>query len=229
MRRQFLLLIAAAALSGIPASAQVPAMPSAAPTPPEQQLIAAASRGDNGALKRLLAEGVSVKARDHRARTALMAATQGNHVEAARQLIAAGADVNARDAIEDSPYLLAGASGHLEILRMTLAAGADLKSTNRYGGTALTPACHYGHVETVRELLKTKIDVNHVNKLGWTGLLEAVILGDGGRSHTEIVRLLLAHGAKPDLADREGVSPLAHAERKGQREIAALLRSAGAR
>jgi ankyrin repeat protein len=96
---------------------------------------------------------------------------------------------------EDSAFLLAGARGRTKIVRLALAAGADLKSTNRYGGTALIPACHYGHVETVRLLLGTKIAVDHVNKLGWTALLEAVILGDGGPRHTEIVRLLLAHGA----------------------------------
>ena len=112
---------------------------------------------------------------------------------------------------------------------MTLAAGADLKSTNRYGGTALIPACHYGHVETVRELLRTKIDVDHVNNLGWTALLEAVILGDGGPAHTEIVRLLLAAGAKPGIADRQGVTPLEHARQRNYRAIAEMLARAGGR
>jgi ankyrin repeat protein len=134
---------------------------------------------------------------------------------------------NAQDNQRDSAYLLAGARGYLGILRMTLAAGADLKSTNRYGGTALIPACHYGHVETVRELLKTKIDIDHVNNLGWTALLEAVILGDGGAAYVEIVRLLLARRADPNLADRDGRTPLAHARARGQREIAALIAAAG--
>jgi len=131
--------------------------------------------------------------------------------------------------MQDSPFLYAGAEGRLEILRLTLAAGADLASTNRYGGTALIPAAHHGHVETVRELLKTKIDVNHVNRLGWTALLEAIILGDGGATHTEIVRLMVAHGAKLQLADVQGVTPLAHAEQRGQHAIARILRLAGAR
>jgi len=137
--------------------------------------------------------------------------------------------VNAKDEMQDSPFLYAGAEGRLQILRMTLAAGADLNSTNRYGGTALIPAAHHGHVETVRELLKTTINVNHVNRLGWTALLEAIILGDGGAAHTEIVRLLVAHGAKLQLADAQGVTPLAHAEQRGQHEIAQILRLAGAR
>ena len=96
------------------------------------------------------------------------------------------------------------------------------------GLTALIPAAHHGHVETVRELLKTRIDVDHVNRLGWTALLEAIILGDGGPAHTEIVRLLVTHGASLQRADAQGVSPLRHAEQRGQTAIAELLRAAGA-
>jgi ankyrin repeat protein len=81
----------------------------------------------------------------------------------------------------------------------------------------------------VRELLATKIDVDHVNNLGWTALLEAVILGDGGAAHTEIVRLLVAAKANPNIADRQGVTPLQHARGRGYREIAAILEKAGGR
>lgn len=189
-------------------------------------LVEAAARGDVAELRRLLDAGAAVNDRDRRGRNAVLAATQGGHVEAARLLIARGADVNAQDDIQDSAFLLAGAEGHAEIVRLALAAGADLRRTNRYGGTALIPACHHGHVETVRVLLASSIDVNHVNRLGWTALLEAVILGDGGPRYVEIVRLLLARGASPALADRDGVTPLAHADRRGQRAVATLLRGA---
>lgn len=77
--------------------------------------------------------------------------------------------------------------------------------------------------------LGTAIDVNHVNNLGWTALLEAVILGDGGPAHTEIVRLLIAARANVNLADRQGVTPLQHAVQRNQATVAALLRAAGAR
>jgi len=156
------------------------------------------------------------------------AAARGD-VARVRELIAAGGDVNWQNARKDSAFLVAGARGHTEVVKLTLEAGANLKSTNRYGGTALIPACHYGHVETVKVLLDTRIDVNHVNDLGWTALLEAVILGDGGPSHQEIVQLLLRRGAKANLADREGVTPLAHARKRGYVEIARLLSLAGGR
>jgi len=213
MKRRLLLSAAAWSVTGI-----AQARPAA--------LLAAAEAGDVTLPQRLLDAGTPVDSRDGRQRTALLLATRANHVDAARLLIERGADVNAKDDQQDSPFLYAGAEGRLQILRLTLAAGADLASTNRYGGTALIPAAHHGHVETVRELLGTRIDVDHVNRLGWTALLEAVILGDGGTAHTTIVGLLVQHGADVNRADAQGVTPLAHAERRGQRAIADILRRA---
>ena len=186
-------------------------------------------RGDVAAVRQALAAGAALETRDGRQRTALMAAVQGNHIEVARLLIEAKADVNAKDDIHDSPYLLAGARGYLEILRLTLAHGADLRSINRFGGTALIPAAERGHVETVKTLIEAGVDVDHVNRLGWTALLEAVILGNGGPPYVEIVRLLIAARANVDLPDKDGVSSLSHARRRGYREIERLLVAAGAR
>ena len=36
----------------------------------------------------------------------------------------------------------------------------------------------------------TDVDVDHVNRLGWTALLEAIVLGDGGQAHQQVVDLL---------------------------------------
>jgi ankyrin repeat protein len=78
-------------------------------------------------------------------------------------------------------------------------------------------------------LIEAGVDVDHVNKLGWTALLEAIILGDGGPKHAEIVRLLLDAEASANLADRDGVMPLQHARRRSYHEIEQLLTAAGAR
>lgn len=188
----------------------------------------AAANGDAAAVRKILAGGGAIDARDGSGATALLAATHANRIEAAKALIDAGADVNAKDNIEDSPYLYAGARGHLEILRMTLAHGADLKSVNRYGGTALIPAAERGHVETVRTLIEAGVAVDHVNKLHWTALLEAIILGDGGERHQRIVELLVKAGSNVNLADGDGVTPLRHARDRGFRQIEATLLAAGA-
>jgi uncharacterized protein len=194
-----------------------------------QRLILAADENDTATVQRLLKAGASLHARDAQGRTALLAATGHNHIETARLLIEAGADVNAQDKKLDSPLLLSGASGYLEILTLALKAKPNFKIYNRFGGTALIPACERGHVEVVRALLNSDVDVNHVNNLGWTALLEAIILSDGGPRHQEIVRMLVAAGAELNIPDREGVTPLQHARRKGYREIAGTLETAGAR
>jgi ankyrin repeat protein len=195
----------------------------------ETDLHKAAASSDAALIETLLKGGARVDARDSSERTALLVATEANAIDAARALIAAGANVNAKDNIQDSPYLYAAAEGRLEILRLTLEAGADLKSVNRYGGTGLIPAAHHGHPDIVRELLKTDIAIDHVNRLGWTALLETIILSDGGPTHTEILALLVDAGANVTLADRDGVTPLAHAENRGYAEMARILKAAGAK
>ncbi|MDZ4021325.1 ankyrin repeat domain-containing protein [Pseudomonas sichuanensis] len=187
------------------------------------RLFDAARLGDLPAIRQALAQGATLDARDKQGQTALLVATHANQVAAAQVLIEAGADVNAKDNIHDSPYLYAGARGLDEILRLTLAHGADLSSTNRYGGTALIPAAERGHVQTVQLLIDAGVDVNHLNRLHWTALLEAVILGDGGPRHVEIVRRLLAAGADPSIADKDGVTALEHARQRGYGEMVALL------
>ena len=119
-----------------------------------------------------------------------------------------------------------GAEGKLDILKLTVAAGADLGSVNRYGGTALIPAAHHGHVDVVRYLLTTNIDIDHVNNLGWTALLEAVILGNGGPVHQQIVQLLLDAGANSTITDSEGKTVLQHARAGNQFEVARILKQA---
>ena len=189
----------------------------------------AAIEGDLGALAAALADGLDIDARDAQGRTAILAATVARQTAAVAALLDAGADVDLQDDRLDNPFLYAGAEGLLDILRLVNAAGADPAITNRYGGIALIPASERGHVETVRYLLaESDIDVDHVNRLGWTALLEAILLSDGGPAHQEIVRLLIEHGADVDLADGDGVRPLAHARARGFTEIAAQLQAAGA-
>jgi len=194
-----------------------------------REMLAAAARGDVESLQRLLAAGAPLDPVDEAKQTPLLLAVQNNHLAAATLLIEAGSNINAQAANMDSPWLLAGARGRTEMLRHMLAKGPDFSLRNRFGGNALIPACERAHVETVKLLLTTAIDVNHINNLGWTCLLEIVILGDGGPRHVEVAKQVLAAGADPNIADKDGVSPLAHARHKGQHAIARLIMQAGGR
>lgn len=225
------MLAAAGAVLGLVVCAHTAVAQTVPVSPAENDLalIAAAAKGELDGVARAMRAGGGVKARDAQGRTALLAATYGNHVPVALLLMAAGADVNAKDNQEDSAFLLAAAEGYLDIVKLALRSGADVQSTNRYGGTALTPAAHHGHVEVVRELLKTAVPIDNINKLGWTALLEAIILGDGGPRHAEIARLLVAAKADVNLADKDGITPLAHARRRGFAEMVRILEAGGAK
>lgn len=195
----------------------------------DQALIKAVERGDGAKADRAIRSGAPLDGRDDTGRTALLVAVEMGHDSIALDLIERGADIDAQADNDDTPWLRAGADGRVAVLRSMIPRGPDLSLLNRFGGTALIPACERGHVQTVALLLTTRIDVDHVNRLGWTCLLEAVLLGDGGPRHQDIVRSVLTAGADPNRADREGVTALTHAEGRGFRQIARTLRTYGAR
>ena len=150
-------------------------------------------------------------------------------------MLARGANVNTQASNRDTPWLLAGALGRTAMLAAMLELPARAVRPISLFATGSAAArssllANAAHLETIALLTQSSnIDVDLVNDLGWTCLLEIVILGDGGLRHAAATRLALAGGADVNLADREGVSPLAHARRRGHVEIARLLEDAGAR
>ncbi|ONI73598.1 hypothetical protein BWI15_09125 [Kribbella sp. ALI-6-A] len=199
------------------------------PNSPAAALLAAATSGDANQAAAALAAGAPVESADSNRRTALLLASLNDRVEVARMLVALGADPDAQDDRRDSAWLVTGVTGSVAMLETLLPAQPDLTLRNRFGGVSVIPASERGHVEYVRRVVRTGIDVNHVNDLGWTALLEAVILGKGTEPWQQIVRILLTAGADPSRPDKDGVTPLQHAQQRGYSEIAGILRAAGAR
>ena len=77
-------------------------MGAAMPETKENQLFAAAGRGNATEIGTLISEGAKIDARNDLGETALLIATHANHVEEAKKLIEAGGDVNAKDKINGS-------------------------------------------------------------------------------------------------------------------------------
>jgi ankyrin repeat protein len=201
-------------------------VPVAESSTPRQRLLLHARNGSVVAAEAALRDGARLEARDDRGRTPLLLAATYDRVRMARMLVARGADVNAVDDQRDTPFLVTGVTGSVAMLDALLPGEPDTRITNRFGGVAVIPAAERGHAAYVRAVLeRTDIDVDHVNDLGWTALLEAVILGDGGPRHQQVVRALLDNGADPSIADRQGVTPLEHAQRRGQTEVVSILRA----
>lgn len=192
----------------------------------EKDIVKAVKNNDIQAVTKALENGEDVNSTDSSKRSLLLIATNNSNIEIAKLLVKHGADVNQQADNQDSAFLYAGASGQTELVKLFLDHGARFDVFNRYNGSALIPACERGHVETVRLLANTKnYPVDHVNRLGWTGLMEAIVLGDGSKKYQQIVQILKDAGAKMDIPDSDGVTPLQHAQQRGYKEIVAIIKS----
>ena len=193
-------------------------------------LLEAVSQQDKDRVAKILETKPDLEQKDAKGRTALMLAAYNDDNEIAELLINAGANVNAQDEILNSPFLYAGANGNLALVKMCLANGADFKVFNRYYGSALIPAAERRHLEVVNLLVNTPgYPIDHINNLGWTALLEAIILGADRKVQVEIVKSLVKGGADVNIADKDGVTPLAHAKKRSMKEIMDILVKAGAK
>jgi ankyrin repeat protein len=210
------------------ALAQIP------PTEPEVRayagLHAAAAAGNVAEIERLVASGAHREARDGNGRTPLHVAAYRRQYDAARVLMKRGANPNALDAQRYDIVTIAAVANDVPMLKVALEGGASAKNvTSPYDGTALIAAAHLGHDEVVKVLIAAGAPLDHVNNLGWTALIESIVLGDGGKRHTETLRALVVAGANPNLADGRGTRPLALARSRGYTEMARILEQGGGR
>ena len=213
-------------------AASLAASVSVAQTPPSSSQVArydglfsAAHMGDVDMIRQLVAAGANVNARDPRGRTPAHVAAFASQDEALRALAEAGADMNALEGQAYDVVTIAAVANDPELMTLAIELGNDPGlTTSPYDGTALIAAAHLGHVEVVQRLIAAGAPLNHVNNLHWTAVIEAVILGDGGENHQAVLDALLSAGSDRSLADREGVTPLRHAEARGFVEMVARLK-----
>jgi hypothetical protein len=208
-----------------------------AQTPPEawqvlkySGLFEAVVESDSVALKKHISTAKDIDKRDDHGRTALhVAAYTANH-EAMRLLVEAGADPNALEHDRYDIVTIAAVANDIESLRLGLKLGASPGNiTSRYDGTALIAAAHLGHLEVVQILIRAGAPLDHVNNLKWTALIESIVLGDGEARHTATLKALVDAGAKVNLADGHGRTPLFLARQNGYTNMITILTAAGAK
>jgi hypothetical protein len=124
-----------------------------------------------------------------------------------------------------------------QMVEMLLKAGADpnykdcyMGDTNRFN-TPLHVACYQGYLADVQLLVNQPgVELNSIDIDGYTPLMLAVSKGN-----KEIVGLLLAKGANPNIAKQrrggvvsgiDGTTPLEWAEQRAMDDIANMLRAA---
>jgi len=218
-----LALICAPLLPIVSAQAQTP--PSPLEVAAYTGLHRAATNDDAAQIRTLLSQGADPNIVDSAGRTPAHVAVFGSHALALRALVAGGGDVNLLDHERYDLVTIAAVANDLPTLELALELGGDTTLiTSIYDGTALIAAAHLGHSAVVQKLIDAGAPLDHINNLGWTALIEAVILGDGGPRHIETARALVTAGADRTIADRNGVTPLQHAQARGYREMIEFLR-----
>lgn len=199
--------------------------------PTERDLFRAVDSNNLSAVKELIEnKNINIEARNSKGETPLMRAVYTKNNAIAFYLMENGANVNAQDNILNSPFLYAGAEGNFAVAERALQHGADFTIYNRYNGTALIPAAEKGHLDVVILLVNTpNYPINHVNRLGWTAIMEAIVLGNGNKTQTAIVKALIDGGVDVNITDSDGRTPLYHAKKRGFKEMVKLLEAAGGR
>ena len=173
---------------------------------------------DIGKVKLLLGRGADAKVTSQRGRTALFNAARSDRSAAiVKMLIDAGSDIKAVDGFKQSVLHAATLGNDTESIRHILEAGGDVMAVDAVGFTPLIHAAANRNIEAVRMLLAKGADVNarsgdgsfqkvkaRVIALGsWTPLNVAASLAT-----TDLVKTLLDAGAKVNVPDVRGMTPL---------------------
>eukprot|EP00500_Bicosoecida_sp_ms1_P002633 CAMPEP_0203811570 /NCGR_PEP_ID=MMETSP0115-20131106/3641_1 /ASSEMBLY_ACC=CAM_ASM_000227 /TAXON_ID=33651 /ORGANISM="Bicosoecid sp, Strain ms1" /LENGTH=376 /DNA_ID=CAMNT_0050720395 /DNA_START=162 /DNA_END=1288 /DNA_ORIENTATION=- len=168
------------------------------------RVFEAASTGDVGALRRLLAAGSNTGYTNARGLTALHYAAARGKVDAVRALLEAKAPLDAVDRDGRTPLLRAAADGAWEVVVLLCDAGADVNRQTPAGSSAL----HYwaggrGRGDAFAALRRAGAWINARNDGQWTPLHLAA-----SRGHTAGVEALVRAGARVDAARGASYLPL---------------------
>ena len=121
-----------------------------------EDLIDAAGKGDDAAVKELLAQGADANAASEEegqeGQLAFILAAGHGHDAVVQSLIGGGADIEIRDSEQRTPLMAAAASGHAGTVQVLLAAGAEVEAQDNRKRTAVLWAAARGHGEVIGAL-----------------------------------------------------------------------------
>jgi len=142
-------------------------------------------------VKKLLASGANVNAKNRYGSTPLQLAAVAGNAAITAELLKAGADVRAEIPETGSVLMAAARTGNPEVIQLLLAAGAEVTFAERTTGqTPLMWAAAEGHAEAVKVLLAGGAKAGAETKTKETALFFAVRRGE-----IAVVNALLAAGA----------------------------------
>jgi ankyrin repeat protein len=184
------------------------------------ELFEAARTGDLPTLQSLAADKKIIDRRDANGRTALHEAASNCQLAAARILVAAGWSRTLTDDQRRTPLTLSSeCPGDIQPLFRALLT-PPVRESDPW---SLQYASGRHQASVVSMLLKMRVDVNAPGSEGNRALDIACLKGD-----VEVARLLLEHGARPELRNKTGATPLHDAALSGNKEVIEVLLMHGA-
>lgn len=143
-------------------------------------------------------------------------------VELIDAMLQRGANINAEGGVSGTALIAAVVKGNISIVQTLLERGANVNVQMGYYNTALKAAAVRGDVKIAELLISYGADVNACGGRYYTALHAAVRSGIHRRTEG-MVELLLANGAKPDLADVSHGPPVYFAACWGLKDVVRLL------
>ena len=203
-------------------------LPVADPGELSQQMIDAASAGSLAQVRRLLAQGAQVNAKNIIGDTALHLASLECHADVVAYLMTqTGVQLQPLDSSGDTPLILAAGSGCLAAAKL-LSDHVDLNVKNATGESALWKAATQGRTDVVEFLAGVaEVDLNSEDTSGITPVWEAAAGGADG--YIESVKSLVARHAHLEVRGGYGQrTALAQASAQGHLEVVKFLVLSGA-
>lgn len=161
--------------------------------------------GDVQMAAELLNSGANIEARREQSLTPLHDAAGSGSEAMVFFLLERGADKEARTHSGQTPLQLAAQEGKTGALRVLLQAGASIEVLDSSGSNVLHVAADRNHVETMEVLLANPLTASILNSTN-TKMLTPLYVATSTRS-TDCARLLLEHGADPEIEDNMGWTP----------------------
>ncbi len=203
-------------------------------------LMGAVTKGDISIAKRLLTASAGVNAKNNRGETALFPAVQYGNIRLVEMLLAAGADPNVANTLalsaSDSgytPLMYAARHGLMsadgpwhDITNALLAKGADPNLRDAHGGTALSLAERNQYADIAHTLRQAGARKESV----YTSLnLDDALIKASRNGDTDKVVQLFDEGARANVKNRAGVTPLLEAALAGHTSVVKVLVEHGAK